>query len=171
MGYCIKLIDSKFRIDHDKVSAAKKALQAAFRTWQAYSTFAEGMAMLCWPVRRDDEGHVISISFNGEKLWEEKRLFTVLAPYVNAGSYLTLRGEDGHEWTWLFDGEKLTTRAVPYQSRKEVLKALNLAGGVGFFTLAQAEKMPDEATSQACLKAVDAVNDFIKLLKEETIVG
>ena len=52
-----------------------------------------------------DDSDIIDIYFRGEKLGHDDLLFQVLAPYVKEGSYIVMRGEDGHTWRWYFDGQ------------------------------------------------------------------
>ncbi len=48
---------------------------------------------------------VIGISFVGEKSSDEKLVFDLISPYVEAGSYIEMSGEDGEVWRFLFDGK------------------------------------------------------------------
>ena len=53
------------------------------------------------------------IQFNGEKLGDDKLLFDAIAPYVEAGSFIEMHGEDGEIWQWVFNGK--TCREVTAQ--------------------------------------------------------
>lgn len=64
-----------------------------------------------WETIHDDEtGGVIGISFAREKAGDEETLFAAIAPFVEAGSYIEMSGEDGHRWRWCFDGRVMTTK-------------------------------------------------------------
>jgi hypothetical protein len=55
---------------------------------------------------QDDKEYVIGIMFEGEKSDStEEEMFNVIAPFVKAGSYIEMQGEDGARWRWVFDGE------------------------------------------------------------------
>lgn len=49
-------------------------------------------------------GDCVGITFTGEKYGDEDVLFAAIAPYVDAGSYIEMEGEDGAQWRWVFDG-------------------------------------------------------------------
>jgi hypothetical protein len=51
--------------------------------------------------------HIVGLRFTGQKLGAEEVLFKLLAPFVESGSALTLRGEDGQVWTYLFEDARL----------------------------------------------------------------
>lgn len=52
-------------------------------------------------------GDIISLSFIGEKIYDEESLFSVIAPYVEANSYIQMKGEDGEVWRWAFKNKRL----------------------------------------------------------------
>lgn len=64
-----------------------------------------------WDTIHDEEtGDVIGISFAREKAGDEEKLFAAIAPFVEAGSYIEMSGEDGARWRWCFDGKSLSTK-------------------------------------------------------------
>ena len=46
---------------------------------------------------------VIGISFMGEGYSDDIKLFNILAPFVESGSFIEMIG-DGETWRWVFDG-------------------------------------------------------------------
>lgn len=51
-------------------------------------------------------GDLIGLSYDN-KTGNELDFFNVIAPFVEPNSYINWRGEDGEQWQWFFDGEKL----------------------------------------------------------------
>jgi hypothetical protein len=60
-------------------------------------------ALKCWRWNLDKD---YGIEFWGEKLGDDQILFDTIAPFVKAGSFIEMDGEDGMKWRWYFDGEK-----------------------------------------------------------------
>jgi hypothetical protein len=58
-----------------------------------------------WEPKFDENGNICGINFDGEKYGDDGILFNAIAPYVEAGSYIEMVGEDGAKWRWIFDGE------------------------------------------------------------------
>ncbi len=133
MGYCIRMDEAKFHVRADRKEAALDALRAmwldpdstmgggvyqhgkrsqAFFSWMNASslaegtcaTFEQGMDDWRYPVTNDPEGNVVDISFEGEKIGDEDQMFRAIAPFVTAGSYVAMLGEDGARWRFVFDG-------------------------------------------------------------------
>ena len=46
----------------------------------------------------------MGIEFDGATFHDEDAVFSAIAPYVEAGSYITMSGEDDEWWCWYFDG-------------------------------------------------------------------
>lgn len=77
-----------------------------------FSTFRslpEAMQAWRWPVEvtgdeaeTGDPGDIIGIDFVGEKLGDDAQLFQAIAPFVESGSYIRMRGEDGTTWEYRF---------------------------------------------------------------------
>ena len=67
-------------------------IEDAFKAWR-------------WFVEFDTCDNIINISFEGEKYGDDLIFFKVIAPYVEAGSYIQMQGEDGEMWRWVFDGK------------------------------------------------------------------
>lgn len=69
----------------------------------------DALSELDWETGTDDCGNIIEICFSGEKLHDEDEWLDAIAPHVDKGSQLMMRGEDGCSWCWYFDGESCTT--------------------------------------------------------------
>ena len=116
MGYNIEFRGSEFFMAMADLPKALLAIQL-LRGRETHDTFAWidkdfwkvdrfDLMMEEWryPVGYDSEGNVTSVGFEGEKLGDEEYLFEAIAPFVKAGSYIEMYGEEGHIWRWIFDG-------------------------------------------------------------------
>lgn len=112
MGYWVYLEEAQVAIPRERKAsafAALKRLTGQF-TWvdnKQYveaETFEEALQALRWRPVQDREGNVFTLEFNGQKLGDDYAVFEALAPFVQAGSTVSIRGEDDQRWTWGFDG-------------------------------------------------------------------
>lgn len=110
MGYSAHMNDCSFRIPADKVDAARKAI---LENEDYYGTEAETLgealkSWMGWVVEMGDDGSVVHIELEdgSTKITEEKSMFDSLAPFVEAGSFVEMIGEDSCQWRYGFDGEK-----------------------------------------------------------------
>lgn len=132
MGYCIDLIDHKFKIPASETEQAFNAIldlmedpeadrsglnheKGSVFSWMhsaepfKWTSLDDAMEEWRFPVHRDSwTNDVVAVEFTGEKIGDEKQMFDVIAPYVVDGSYLHFRGEDGKEWRIEFDGNGIT---------------------------------------------------------------
>mgnify|MGYP005750691621 CR=1 FL=1 len=120
MGYCMSLRNSKFFLPAQRMQEAFAALTnlSAQAPKQRHGHFAwvrtEVLAQARdvrdvlnewrWRPTFSTQGDIVDLSFEGEKLGDDKQLFDALAPYVSRGSFLEMHGEDGEVWRWVFDG-------------------------------------------------------------------
>ncbi|MBD3262525.1 MAG: hypothetical protein GF334_12805 [Candidatus Altiarchaeales archaeon] len=126
MGYCMHMVDSDFRMTAEKAREAKKMFKEAYRkapekkkwdspqdvprSWVLFrniinaNTFSDLMREFRWEVEMDDDENVVGVSFGGEKLGDDDLFFQMMAPFVEAGSFIEMRGEDESMWRWNFDG-------------------------------------------------------------------
>ena len=131
MGYYIDQTDSKFVIKKENFDKALLALKKVFvpenmtckdyingKTYPHFSwvntnvvlkaeTIEEALEEIRYESEHDDEGNIVNVEFIGEKFGDEKIFFTALAPYIEKDSYISFEGEDGCEWTWLFNGKEV----------------------------------------------------------------
>ncbi len=75
-----------------------------------WDSLKEAMDDWRYPIKLDSDGNVVGINFNGGKLGDEEFMFETIAPFVEAGSALHMIGEDGDQWLWEFDGQKMSTK-------------------------------------------------------------
>ena len=130
MGYCMEQTDSKFHIPSGKFADALAAVKALMldtasmnggswsggeqrESWYAFvntesvlqaKSLTDALYAWRWRAYTSDNGDLSVIYFNGEKSGQDTTLFNAIAPYVTAGSYVAMRGEDGALWRWYFDG-------------------------------------------------------------------
>lgn len=117
MGYYINQEDADFRILAGNIPAAHQALRNAAegQDWgwvdmdvvATAPTFREAMSVARWEVFMNDAGDVIDIAFDGEKAAEEDEPLAAIAPFVEAGSWIEMSGEEGERWRWTFDGKTI----------------------------------------------------------------
>lgn len=105
--------ESNFRIKAERLPAllaALKSLEAG--RWVSQSeinratTVEEVLRAWRWVPDFDGNGDLVELWFRGEKSGDEDSLFRVLAPYVEPGSFIEMRGEDDALWRfWFTDGK------------------------------------------------------------------
>lgn len=116
MGYCMRLVGSRFEIYRGHFTATYEAAMEYAHSvhWADVSDcrlLPDVMRHLRWELVFSPEGDVSDIRFEGEKLWGDDKLFAALAPFVRDGSYIEMVGEDGHRWRWTFKDGKMTKRS------------------------------------------------------------
>ena len=112
MGYNeAQIVAGAFTVPAEEQDAARDAI-ADFVHGLGYPhevpSLAAALRLFEITVVEEDE-QVVGIEFDGRILYELEDAFRVLAPYVEAGSYLHWRSGTGAEWRYLFDGEQLIT--------------------------------------------------------------
>ena len=122
MGYCMEMLNSDFVIlPKNKDKALKAILSLAGKETIVDSggghfswvdnrfvnakTLEAALYFWRWDYLNEDSATEFPIFFVGEKLGDDKILFDAIAPFVKAGSFIEMRGEDGYQWKWVFDGE------------------------------------------------------------------
>jgi hypothetical protein len=126
MGYCMDQRDCNFYLavkDFPKVMAAIRALPDGHYSWvgdfRELPSLDAVLREWRWMPEYNTDGDIVRLNFEGEKAGDEDTLFRVLAPFVKAGSYIEMQGEDGARWRWEFDGTRvlenyaLTSWAMP----------------------------------------------------------
>jgi hypothetical protein len=124
LGYSAHQTDSRFRIPVANLRPALLAVKTLTAEPRHFSwvnkqdVFEAGSlddVLDCWgwqiesDAKQDDgPGHIIGIRFTSEKIGDEDALFGALAPFVDAGSYIEMSGEDGDRWRWVFDSATCT---------------------------------------------------------------
>ena len=112
MGYSISQGDTKFRVKANNLQAAAEAISKGLHFHQTISV-VEALEEDRWEANVDPTtGDIVDVEFIGEKgsqdLLKEDVLYW-LAPFVEAGSYIEMAGEDHAQWRWVFDGKAVKT--------------------------------------------------------------
>jgi hypothetical protein len=99
----IKSLSSRLRVVGDR------AFHFAYVSTEEFAN-AQNLkaALMAWrwkPKFSPEDGSIVGISFMRDKLGDEATLFAAIAPYVEAGSYIEMGGDDGQFWRWVFDGQ------------------------------------------------------------------
>ena len=123
MGYYMTQRDSSFNMNKanfDKALEAIKTLGSKENLEKAGNNYSwvdmdfvnssdikEALYMWRWEAEFDKDGNIDGIQFRGEKYGcDEIVMLSVIAPYVENGSYIEMQGEDGELWRWVFnDGQ------------------------------------------------------------------
>lgn len=122
MGYHMQQIGSVFTLKRTNEKGALAAIKALAGRETITDSSGKHFSWVCddfatkydnlhdmmeewrWELEYDDDGNVDAIQFTGEKIGDDLLLFQAIAPFVEAGSYIEMRGEDGSKWKWTFDG-------------------------------------------------------------------
>lgn len=125
MGYNMRQSAASFKVKKENKAAVVKALQEmpdddyAYMDgsdWRDLNNIPDILGEWGWNVKMEqtktvengDEiirtGDVIGISFAGESIGDEHKMFQAIAPFVEPGSFIEMTGEDGSTWRWIFDG-------------------------------------------------------------------
>lgn len=117
MGYHITQGTTSFIITSENKEPAMKAIQAlpdgSINAWvsqyeiESATTLEEVMSACRWDVDADGDGKISMIEFTGQKLGDDELLFQTIAPYVGAGSFIVITGEEDSIWRWFFTGTSL----------------------------------------------------------------
>jgi len=132
MGYCIEMTESNFVIKKENFEKALKSLKDVFvpenmtccdcisgknyyhfswvdtKTVLKSTNLGEALEEIRYIPKFNQDGDICDVEFIGEKYGDEEIFFNALAPYVESGSYLYFKGEDGDTWKWLFENGKVT---------------------------------------------------------------
>jgi hypothetical protein len=117
MGYYITQMDTQFSIHKSNIKACLDALDAHPQLSRVREDNAEVFRQSLPSgldnyfndqgciLSYDDSGNVSHVDLHGEKYREEfDILLQTIAPFVHAGSYIDIAGEDYVFWRWYFDG-------------------------------------------------------------------
>lgn len=127
MGYCIELISNQFFMKKENFGKALIAFKKCFTEenmtcsdstgkhfrWVSTkaalnsSTIDEALEAIRYIPIKDENENIQKLKFTGQNCGDEEIFFDALAPYIETGSYLSFRGEDGNKWTWKFINGKL----------------------------------------------------------------
>jgi len=118
MGYVMWQQETVFRIPADKKKAALTALKKWAKevgnvSWTDSDRIIQARTLelalfeLAWEAEVDEDYNIVRVVFQAEKLGDEPQFFGVLGPFVDPGSFIEMRGEDGERWRWTFDGSTM----------------------------------------------------------------
>ena len=120
MGYYIEQrSDMEFKIKKEFIAGCLKALKEMAERDNNFSwvqnvvvrgadTITQAFHEWRWNVQFNEAGDISALYFEGEKLGDEDSLFQTIAPFVEAGSYIEISGEEGSIWRYCFDGTDCT---------------------------------------------------------------
>lgn len=121
MGYCIDVTIDNLIIPEDKVIPALNAINAMHDGTRCFAWVLEPLqggffhivdAFRAWRYVAEEleTGAVAVTYFRGEKQGSCKSLFEAIAPFVEDGATVSMRGEDGAMWQYLFQDGSLRER-------------------------------------------------------------
>jgi len=122
MGYCIELVEVNVKIKENNINNVIETLnnlakQSDSLRWvdkknlaQA-KTIEECFGAIRYKLIKEDDGFSIDC-FTGEKFGNDFEIFTALAPYIKAGSFMKFVGEDGMIMLYRFNGKELFYKVV-----------------------------------------------------------
>ncbi len=122
MTYCMQQREQRFTMKPNlkpdalaaiKASAKKRAQNAdaghehrSFaETLSKLETFEEALEAWGWQLMDSGDG-TCWLECLGDALGDDRLLFDAIAPFVGAGSFIEMSGEDGTLWRWYFDGKQ-----------------------------------------------------------------
>jgi len=116
MGYNMHMANSEFFIVKENIPNVVKAIKDLLSKGREFgwvdsknikstNDVSKIFMEWCYEVEFDAEMNINRIWFIGEKLGDEIEMFKVIAPWVKAGSFIEMVGEDGSRWRWMFDGK------------------------------------------------------------------
>jgi hypothetical protein len=76
-----------------------KTLEDAFQSWR-------------YDAHEDPNGNVHVDYFSGEKWGDDEILYAAIAPFVEDDASIEIRGEDGHQWRYLFEAGKYSEQTA-----------------------------------------------------------
>lgn len=140
MGYCVTMDICGIDIPKDKVEACLAAInelhtpenlkQASGGAWSAGECVSRNYSWVSNPpeggfpsleaaltewrydAHEDPNGNVHLDYFNGEKWGDDEKLIQAIAPFVDEGGSIEVRGEDGAQWRYLFENGAYTEQTA-----------------------------------------------------------
>lgn len=107
MGFVIWQRESSFCIRKEYFAGlVKAAIQRFPDLFDEMSSVRDIFKEFDFEVDKDAEGNLSDIVFTGEKTRYEEEFFETLAPFVEAGSFVSFYGEDNSIWRYCFDGKQ-----------------------------------------------------------------
>ena len=120
MGYYVtQQDDCEFKIKKENIAGCLQALKVMAERENNFSwvynhkvrgadTIVQAFDEWRWQAQFNEEGDLSALYFEGSKLGDEESLFQTIAPFVEAGSYIGMTGEEDCLWRYVFDGTDCT---------------------------------------------------------------
>lgn len=113
MGYYMSQRNSSFFLAKEKKQEALQAVKDAGKKKPKVfgsninqdKTLQEVLDWWSWKPQFDKDGNIEALYFEGNKSGDELELFQAIAPFVKAGSFIEMAGEEGAIWRFQFDGK------------------------------------------------------------------
>lgn len=144
MSYNIYMDECSFRIKEKNFPHLIKAIVSAVKNGMIFncvtqsnilnasnesdtSRAIEKLLIECrWEPHFNLKRNICTIDFLGTKLGDEDKLFKIMAPYVEAGSYIRVIGEEREKWEWRFDGKNVEEKyaSLDWDNNIEIVEAI-----------------------------------------------
>lgn len=95
--------DSQFLLKATNWQAAADAVNDKL-TLDPTGSLDEELLRAGWEPSFGDGSDVVDLQWQGGSDYGDQELLTVIAPFVEEGSYLQMFDEDGNHWRWVFTG-------------------------------------------------------------------
>lgn len=112
MGYNANQVGQNFFIDKAYVQIVAEVIKNMPDHYQSWNPKFKELTdvrsiLMAWgyEIEFNNDGDIVTIYFINEKVGDELDMLKVIAPYVRAGSFIEMNGEDGHRWRYWFDGK------------------------------------------------------------------
>ena len=107
MGSYIYQRDCDFTIRKENFQTLIETISKRFpQRFDAMDSVRDIFRSFRFNVEADEEGNLVGLEFIGEKSsYEEDEFFETIAPYVEAGSYISFDGDNESIWMYQFDGK------------------------------------------------------------------
>ena len=127
MGYYANSEQSDFFIRHGNFEDILESLHAKWSEYSKEDDLPEVMTDFGFTVEIDKHGNIVEMYYEYNKFHSDEieKVFDMLAPFVEPGSYITFRGEDDNLWAYYFNGAK----CVEYQG-KTIFPGMPMGGPV-----------------------------------------
>lgn len=106
MGYYAHSEESDFLILREKKELALKAILEMSAESATEDDLCDAFKVYGFEAVEDAEGNITELYYEEDKIYidELDKLMSVIAPFVERGSFISFRGEDDSVWAYYFDG-------------------------------------------------------------------
>lgn len=131
MGYYINVREVDITIKKENFEACRQAIiSLGCGDWVNACTEDQTLEKMLtewrWNPEFDKDGNINNLYFESEKLGSEEKFFEALAPYVEAGSYIEISGEENAIWRYCFDGKTMyeDSAALDWDCNADIVNAI-----------------------------------------------